>query len=332
MEAAPHDQLVRLPLSDGGPGFVDVFAADSQARVEIVAVRGPLGESVPARIVVIDDQAFIESAEACGRHLLDQVSSETVRAATTHGVGDLLRAAAQLPGVRSITIGLGGSATNDGGSGLLDSLGGLASARALLAGRALTIATDVDSPMLGPQGSTAVYAPQKGAKPGDIDFLESRLTALVADLAITDPQVRPLALRPGAGAAGGLGFALLALEAVRVPGIEVIAQATLLREQIVASDLVITGEGSFDWQSLRGKVVAGVATLASRVGVPVVVIAGQVLTGRREYSALGIESAYALAERPDEVEAVMADASTALRRRAARVARTWSPPRPLTES
>lgn len=325
--SAPGDEVTVMPLSDGGPGFADVFAAQPDARTELITVRGPMGTEVPARIVVIGDHAYLESAEACGGHLLEQVSSATVLTATTHGVGQLLAATAQIAEVRSITIGLGGSATNDGGRGLLEALGGLESARALLAGRALTIASDVDSPMLGPQGSTAVYGPQKGARPADIPVLEARLSEWVAELATVDAQVRALAMRPGSGAAGGLGFALLALGGVRVPGIEVVAQATDLRGLIATSDLVVTGEGSFDWQSLRGKVVAGVATLASRVGVPVVVIAGQVLTGRREFSALGIESAYALAETPSEVPAVMADAAEVLRRRTERVARNWSPHR-----
>lgn len=327
MEAAPGDDLVQLPLSDGGPGFAEVFAVNSDARTEIVTVRGPMGESVPAQMVVIGDTAYLESAQACGRHLLGELSSETVRESSTTGVGELLRAALEVPAVRAIVIGLGGSATNDGGVGAIAALGGLEKARALLAGRTLTIATDVDNPMMGAQGSTAVYGPQKGAKAADIEFLEARLAAWVDELAAIDPQIRPLALRPGAGAAGGLGFALLALGAIRLPGIEVVAEAAGLREQIAAADLVITGEGSFDWQSLRGKVVSGVGHLASRVGVPVVVIAGQVLCGRREYSALGIESAYALADTPAEVEASLADAAEALRRRSQRVARTWSPSR-----
>jgi glycerate kinase len=324
-QSAAHDALTLLPLSDGGPGFADVFAGQPGARVEAVTVRGPLGDPTPGQIVVNGDVAYIESAQACGRHLLDAVSSETVMSASTSGVGEMLRAALAIDGVHTITIGLGGSASNDGGAGLIEALGGLEAARLLCAGRSIIVATDVDNPMLGPQGSTAVYGPQKGAKPADIPVLEQRLERWVEQLALLDAQVRSLAVRPGSGAAGGLGFALLALGGVRASGIEVVAAATGLRDRVAASDLVITGEGSFDWQSLRGKVVSGVAALASRVGVPVLVIAGQVLTGRREYSALGIESAYALAESPAEVEAVMADAAGALTRRAARIARSWSP-------
>jgi glycerate 2-kinase len=317
--AAPNDQLSLLPLSDGGPGFADVFAGLEGARSQLVTVQGPLGDLVPADIVVIGQHAYIESAQACGRHLLAATSSETLLNATTFGVGQLLAAARAIDGIREITIGLGGSATNDGGAGLMQALGGLEAARELLNGVALTIATDVDNPMLGPQGSTAVYGPQKGAKPQDIPVLESRLEALAHEW-----NGQGVVHRPGSGAAGGLGFALLMLGANRVPGIDLIANATSLREKIAKADLVVTGEGSFDWQSLRGKVVSGVAVLASRVGVPVVVIAGQVLCGRREYSALGIESAYALAETPKEVEATMADAGRVLQERSTRVARSWS--------
>lgn len=323
--SAPGDEIAILPLSDGGPGFADVFTQDIQAHVTALTVQGPLGEPTPAQIVVVGDAAYLESAQACGRHLVPAVSSETVLRASTFGVGQMIEAAIATPGVSRITVGLGGSASNDGGRGAIDALGGLEQGRRKLAGYSLVAATDVDNPMLGPQGSTAVYGPQKGAKPADIAVLEERLGAWVEHLADMDAQVRSLAMRPGSGAAGGLGFGLLALGAVRASGIEVVAEATGLREQVAMSDLVVTGEGSFDWQSLRGKVVSGVATLASRVGVPVVVIAGQVLTGRREYSALGIESAYALAETPADVEAVMADAAGALQRRTARVARTWSP-------
>jgi glycerate 2-kinase len=319
LAAAPRDEITMLPLSDGGPGFADVFAGLAGADTHLATVRGPLGEPTPAHIVVIGQHAYIESAQACGRHLLSSTSSETVLHATTYGVGELLAAARAIDGITEITIGLGGSATNDGGAGLIAALGGLDSARESLSGVSLTIATDVDNPMLGPQGSTAVYGPQKGAKPQDIAVLEARLEALAQQW---DGQ--GIVHRPGSGAAGGLGFAFLLLGAQRVPGIDLIATAASLRERIAAADLVVTGEGSFDWQSLRGKVVSGVAVLASRVGVPVVVIAGQVLCGRREYSALGIESAYALAETPIEVEATMADAAGALQARSTRVARSWS--------
>lgn len=312
---APHDVVRTVPLSDGGPGFVDVFAG----RVEVLTVTGPLGDPTPAQIVIDGDTAYIESAQACGRHLVPVLSSETFRNGTTFGVGQLLQAALDV-GVKRIVIGLGGSATNDGGQGVIAAFGSFDAAKSALHGVEVVVATDVDNPLLGPQGAAAVYGPQKGATPADVDVVEAQLATWVAELGAAQ-----IAQRAGAGAAGGLGFGLLLLGGIRKSGIEVVAAATHLADHIRDADLVITGEGSFDWQSLRGKVVSGVAHLASRAGVPVIVIAGQVLTGRREFSALGIESAYALAESPQEVQAAMADAANMLEKRAARLARSWSP-------
>lgn len=314
-KGAPHDQITTLPLSDGGPGFVDVFNGQTHA----VTVSGPMGEEVLANFVIADQTAYIESAQACGRHLLAELTSHTIRTATTRGVGALIQAALST-GVRRIVIGLGGSATNDGGKGLIDAFGSVDAAISALRDIELVVATDVDNPLLGPQGASAVYGPQKGATPSDVEFLEEQLSMWVRDLG-----AQQIAQRAGAGAAGGLGFALMVIGGTRKSGIEVVAQATNLADAIAHSDLVITGEGSFDWQSLRGKVVSGVAHLASRVGIPVIVLAGQVWTGRREFSALGIESAYALAETPAEVAAAMADAAGMLERRAERLARSWSP-------
>lgn len=313
---APHDEVSVLPLSDGGPGFLDVF----EGRIEIVKVSGPLGDPVDARILLDRSTAYIESAEACGRHLLSALTSETFQNGTTRGVGQLLKAALSIEGVERIVIGLGGSATNDAGRGLIESFGSVDDAKAALANVELVVATDVDNPLLGPQGAAAVYGPQKGATPTDVDDVESKVSEWVNQLG-----AQQISQRAGAGAAGGLGFALLLMGGIRTSGIEFVSKSTDLQERVKSADLVITGEGSFDWQSLRGKVVSGVAHFASRAGVPVIVLAGQVLTGRREFSALGIESAYALAETPHEVAVAMADAAGLLEKRAARLARSWSP-------
>lgn len=305
-----------------------------------IKVREPLGAETAAELCMIKDTVYIESALACGRHLVPNAGSSSVRNGTTFGVGQLLLHAASVTGVRRIVVGLGGSATNDGGSGLLAALGcepssmlslgganlvdlpkiSLEQARAKLAGIELIIATDVDNPLLGPQGASEVYAPQKGATASDVAELENALTHFAE---MTDPS---LAGAAGAGAAGGLGFGLLLLGGRRVSGIELVAQELELDAAIAASDLVITGEGSFDWQSLRGKVIAGVAHFAAKYGKPVVVIAGQVHCTRREYLAAGVESAYAVAETPSEMEQALADPIGTLARRTKSVARTWSPP------
>lgn len=337
---APPDDLTLLPLSDGGPGFSAVIATLPTAQARSVLVRSPLGVDVEAEIIQIGDAVYLESAQACGRALIDESNSLGVRQGSTFGVGQLVSEALKIDGIKKIVIGLGGSGINDGGAGLLAALGGeprdlllgggiglanlprvdLRETRSRFADIELIIATDVDNPLLGPQGASEVYAPQKGASASEVTELEAGLAHFAA---MTDPH---LAKAPGAGAAGGLAFGLMLLGARRISGIEMIAEAVDLPGAIAAADLVITGEGSFDWQSLRGKVISGVAHFSAKYGKPVVVIAGQVHVARREFMALGVESAYAVAETPAEIEASFADPSGSLARRAEAVARTWSPP------
>jgi glycerate kinase len=337
--SAPHDEVVLLPLSDGGPGFLSCLSARKESKLSTIFVRSPLGGDVEAELVRIGSTVYIESAQACGRALIDDRESIGVREGTTFGVGQLLLAALGVPGVTRIVVGLGGSGTNDGGAGMLAALGAVPSlemshggvglinlsivnldkVRNSVVGVELVIATDVDNPLLGPTGATTVYAPQKGAKASDVTDLESALAhfASVTNMALANTA--------GSGAAGGLAFGFMLLGARRVSGIEMMARAVGLPQAIAASDLVVTGEGSFDWQSLRGKVIAGVAHFAARSGKPVVVIAGQVHCARREFMALGVESAYAVAETEGEIAASMADPEGKLTTRAASVAQTWSP-------
>ncbi len=355
---APGDALDLCPLSDGGPGFVDVLAAALPGRAEVVTVPGPLGEPVPAQVLLVpgpdgDLVAYVESAQACGLHLVP-ADRRDPGVTTTRGVGELLLAA-RAAGARQIVVGLGGSGTNDGGAGLLAAqlaaagvraadrlagggealLGTVAADRAGLAGERedwagieLVAASDVDVPLLGFHGASAGFAEQKGATPEQAQRLERALGdfAAAACEAAGLPRAlpRPLAREPGAGAAGGLGFALALLGARRVPGAAAVLDAVRLRERVAAADLVVTGEGTFDWQSLRGKVVSAVAALGLEVGTPVVVVAGQVLVGRREALAIGVESAYPVADGPAEVHDALADPVGTLTARAERVARTWS--------
>jgi len=336
---AAHDELTLLPLSDGGPGFLSAISALPTAIIRKVQVHSPLGDQVAAEICQLGETVYLESAQACGRDLIADSNSTGVRQGTTFGVGELILQALEIDGVNKIVIGLGGSGTNDGGAGMLAALGSepmqplsgggvglidlsfvdLLDARKRIAEVELVIATDVDNPLLGPQGASEVYAPQKGANSTVVSELESGLAhfASLADLNLANVA--------GAGAAGGLGFGLLLLGARRVSGIEMIAEALDLAGAINSADLVITGEGSFDWQSLRGKVVSGVAHFAAKYGKPVVVIAGQVHVARREFMALGVESAYPVGETPAEIEASLADPEGSLIRRTESVARTWSP-------
>jgi glycerate kinase len=325
---APGDELDLAPMADGGPGFVDVLHAALGGQLLAVTVRGPHGEPTPATVLLADGTAYVEAAQACGVHLTGREGAES---ASTYGVGELLLAAAGA-GAQRVVVGLGGSGTNDGGAGLLAALGGTAD-RPLDAGAAglagvsrvelpayplpLVAATDVDNPLTGLFGATKVFGPQKGLPEDRLPVIDGWLEELAA---ATD---RRLALAKGAGAAGGLGFALLLLGGTREPGIGLVADAVGLRERARQADLVVTGEGAFDFSSRSGKVPYGVAEIAADAVRPCVALAGQVLVGAREMRALGIESAYSLVELVGE-ERAFADPAGALADLAERVARTWS--------
>ena len=312
---AGSDELAEVPLSDGGPGFVDVLHASLGGALVEVEVSDPLHRPVPARLLLVGDTAYVESAQACGLHLM-RPEERDPRRATTRGVGQLLVAALDA-GAQRIVVGLGGSGTNDGGRGMWDVLGGVAPRAEVVA------ATDVDNPLLGPNGASAVYGPQKGADRATVLDLDDALRAW-AD------QVEPAAGRPGlrdeagAGAAGGLGFALLALGATRASGFGVVASAVGLEARIQGADLVVTGEGAFDAQSLRGKVPAGVARLAQAHGVPCIVVAGQAEVGRRDAAAAGVEEIYTAADTLGSADAALAAGADGVRRTAEIVARMWS--------
>ncbi|MEN0129650.1 MAG: glycerate kinase [Brevundimonas sp.] len=355
--AAPDDELTLRPLSDGGPGFVETVHASRGGELVAATVTGPLGDPVPAAILFVEDTAYVESAHALGLGLVP-VDRRDPTATTSRGVGELVAAAVDA-GARRVVVGLGGSSTNDAGAGALVGLGlevdalahgggaltgvraadlaGLRALRSRFAGVELLAATDVDVPLLGLQGASAGFAPQKGATPEQAQELEQALAtfahaaidalgdALRPDL-LAGPGTagRRMLSAPGAGAAGGLGFGLSLLGARIVPGAALVADAVGLDAELAVSDVVVTGEGRFDWQSLHGKITTAVAERALAHAVPTVVVAGEVLVGRRELSAAGVTAAYAVAEGADEVAAALADAAGSLERRAERVARTWS--------
>jgi glycerate kinase len=334
---APHDQLELVPMADGGPGFVDVLHASLGGDLLGLTVSGPYGDAVPANLLLVDQTAYVESAQACGLHLTP-VDRRDPEHATSRGVGELLAAAIDA-GARRIVVGLGGSATNDGGAGLLAALGAVATpAGALDEGptglgslesvdltparrrvQAVTIiaASDVDNPLLGLIGATNVYGPQKGVPQDRLQAVDAMLENLAS---ATDKKT---ALAKGAGAAGGLGFALLLLGATRRPGVELVAEAVGLDRKAAASDLIVTGEGAFDFSSRSGKVPYGVAAVAARALVPCIALAGKVLVGSREMRALGVESAYSMVDLVGE-EQSFADPAGSLAALAERAARTWS--------
>ncbi len=325
---APDDELDLAPMADGGPGFVDVLHAALGGELVVTTVAGPLGGQVPATILFVGSTAYVESAQACGIHLTGGKQAER---ATTYGVGELVAEAVQA-GAGTVVVGLGGSGSNDGGAGFLAALGATAD-RPLDEGVAaltgisrldlpafdtrLVAATDVDNPLTGLFGATKTFGPQKGIEEERLPVVDGFLEELAE---IAD---RRRSLEPGAGAAGGLGFALLLLGARRESGIGLVSAAVRLPERARAADLVVTGEGAFDFSSRSGKVPYGVAEVAAEALRPCVALAGQVLIGSREMRALGVESAYSLVDLVGN-ERAFADPADSLAALAERVARTWS--------
>ena len=333
---APDDVLVEVPMSDGGPGFVDVLHVALGGELQAVTVTGPYGEPTPAAILRVGDTSYVESAQAVGLHLTPPENREPERA-TTRGLGELLGLAVDA-GATRVVLGLGGSATNDGGAGLLSALGATAEGGSLeegptgladltsvdlggprrrVEGVELVIASDVDNPLLGINGATKIYGPQKGLPEERHVTVDGWLQRFAE---VTD---RKLAATKGAGAAGGLGFALLLLGGTRSPGVDMVMEAVGLAEKVRDADLVVTGEGAFDFSSGSGKVPYGVAEVAAQALVPCIALAGQVLIGSREMRTLGVESAYSVVDLVGEERALGAPAE-ALAELASRTARTWS--------
>jgi glycerate kinase len=346
--SAPDDVVVQVPLADGGPGFLDVLHASLGGELLELEVGGPLGEPVPAAVLLVGTTAYVESAQACGLHLVPAARRDP-GVTTTWGVGQLVGHAVDA-GARRIVVGLGGSGTNDAGAGMLAALGATAvdaegrdATAALRGGGAglraatrvdlgpalarigeveLVASSDVNNPLLGLRGATNGFGPQKGADQAAVMVLEGSLEAFAAAVGRRSDGKDP-AVALGAGAAGGLGYALLHLGAVRVPGIATVQETVRLDDRITDADVVVTGEGSFDWQSLRGKVVAGVAGAALEQGRGCVVLAGRVEVGRREYAATGVSAAYSVVDVAGSAEAAMAEPAARLADLAERAARTW---------
>ncbi|MEV8372384.1 glycerate kinase [Kribbella sp. NPDC056861] len=332
----PQAVVLVAPMADGGPGFIDVLAAVVDGKLLAVTVRGPLGAEVPAAVLVAGETAYIETAQACGLHLVEPADRRP-EDGSTYGVGQLIAAAVEA-GAKRIVLGLGGSGTNDAGSGLLAALGATSEGGSLeagakglqtltavdlqpaldkLAGVEFVAASDVENPMLGLRGATNIFGTQKGITDERKPAVDGYLTTF-AELA-----GRKTADQKGAGAAGGLGYALLLLGAERVSGIDLVAELTGLEAKAKQVDLVLTGEGAFDFQSRDGKVISGVAKVANDAMRPCVVLAGKVQIGAREMRTMGVESAYSLVDAVGEAQA-FADPHGSLASVAERVAKTWA--------
>jgi len=341
-------EVVGVPVADGGDGTVDAAVAAGYRRVAL-GVRGPVGKPVTASFALRDQTAVIEAAQACGLALLPPGELAPLTA-TTRGVGELILAAVRM-GAKRVVLGVGGSATTDGGAGLVQALGArlvdgsgyelppgggtLARLGKLdlsrlrdLSGVEFLLASDVDNPLLGPNGAAAVYGPQKGASPDDVKTLEAGLErwADLAEDAVGSPAGGRVRDAPGAGAAGGLGFAALLFLGARMrPGIELLLELASFGARLDGARLVITGEGSLDEQTLRGKAPAGVARAAAahEPPVPVVAVAGRSTLTADQLSASGIAAAYTLTEIEPDADRSMTEAGPLVERLAERIAADW---------
>ena len=340
--------IERIPVADGGEGTLDA-AIGSGYESRTARVSGPTGEPVDAAYAVRGESAVVELATASGLAVLPGGTLRPLLA-SSRGTGELI-AAAMDDGCSSIVLGVGGSACTDGGAGMLAGLGArlldengqqmpdgggnlsglvtvdLAGLDARLASVTIVLASDVDNPLLGPNGAAAVFGPQKGAGHEDVILLEAGLARFARILADTKARsgsehdrVSDAATAPGAGAAGGVGFAAMAvLGAARKPGIDVVLEFTSLPERLDGADLVITGEGSLDPQSLGGKTPVGVAKAAARAGVPTIAVCGRTTLSPEQVVAAGFVHSYALTDIQPDLDECIRNAAALLEQLGVRI-------------
>ena len=340
---APGVEVAQVPVADGGDGTLDAAVAAGFTRVE-VAAHGPTGEPVTTAFAARDGVAVVEMADVSGLALLMPDRLDAL-GASSYGTGEVIRAALD-HGCREIVLGIGGSASTDGGAGVVAALGArllssdgrsLAPGGAALADLArldpsglhpalaearVVVASDVDNPLLGPNGAAAVYGPQKGASPSDVEVLDKALGRW-ADVveAAAGGAARD---RPGAGAAGGVGFAAMAvLGAELQSGIGLVLDLVGFADHLPGTGLVVTGEGSLDTQTLSGKTPAGVAAAAREAGIPVVTVSGRVALTADQLAGAGIRRAYALTDIESDPDRCFSEAGPLLQELARTLARDW---------
>ncbi len=336
----PGADLKLFPLSDGGEGLVEALAGAAEGSIISTKVNNPLGQKTEAKWALIksDQSAVIEMAAASGLSLLPP-QSRNPGITSTYGTGELIKAALD-EGCTEIIIGIGGSATNDGGAGMASALGaklqdkegkplGPGGLELLKLDRICTdnfdpriksisckVACDVDNPLTGQHGASYVYGPQKGANSDMVKELDRALAhyacILKRDLGKDVEHV------PGAGAAGGLGAGLIAfLGAELYSGIDLVIDTLEIDHEVKNADLIITGEGRLDKQSLRGKVPIGIAKRAKKYGIPVLVLAGSVEVSSKDLHESGITAAFAITDGPMNIEEAFRRAPELLEKKAA---------------
>ncbi|WP_417660222.1 glycerate kinase [Pseudomonas sp.] len=341
----PQAEISLKPMADGGEGTVDAVLAAAGGERRELQVQGPLGQPVSAHWGLLrDNTAVIEMAAASGLHWVPRDQRDAT-VTSSFGTGELIRAALDA-GVERIILGLGGSATNDCGAGLMQALGvrfldaddrELAPGGAALINLAqidlsnldarvlkvqFDIAADVDNPLVGPRGASAIFGPQKGASPDQVQSLDAALQRM--SRIVTSTLGEDFSAIPGVGAAGGLGFAAKAFLKARFrPGVELVAELSGLATALQGADLAITGEGRLDAQTLHGKTPIGVARLAKAAGVPVVVLAGSLGEDYQRTYTGGIDAAFSLTPGPMDLEQALTNAAAELQARTTDIARLW---------
>jgi glycerate kinase len=342
----PPVPVVQVPVADGGDGTVDAALAAGYQRVAVRA-EGPTGSPVDTAFALRDGVAVVEMADVSGLRLLPPDALAPLTASSL-GTGEVVRAALDR-GCHTVVLGIGGSASTDGGAGMVQALGArllddagtelprggaaladldrvdLTGLHPRLAQTRVVVASDVDNPLLGRNGAAAVYGPQKGADPQQVVLLDAALArwadAVEAAAGPGDPPYRD---RPGAGAAGGVGYAAMAVLGGELePGIGLVLDLVRFADHLPGARLVITGEGSLDEQTLNGKAPAGVAAAAAKAGVPVVAVAGRLALDPHQLQAAGIADAAALTDIEPDVRRCLADAGPLLERLTASRARDW---------
>nr|WP_086938702.1 glycerate kinase [Thaumasiovibrio occultus] len=342
----PDAEFLKLPMADGGEGTVQSLVDATGGDIVACTVTGPLGTPVEGFYGVMGDgdMAVIEMAAASGLHLVPTEQRNPL-ITTTFGTGELIKAALDR-GVKHIIVGIGGSATNDGGIGMAQALGirlldsegsdltyggGALSSLATidmsgldsrLADIKLEVACDVDNPLCGEKGASAVFGPQKGATPEMVATLDANLSHY-ADIikATTGNDIKNAA---GAGAAGGLGAALMGLlNASLRPGIEIVMDAVDLAEQVKGADLVITGEGRIDSQTIHGKTPIGVARTAKAENIPVIGIAGSISADSHVVHSHGIDAVFSVVPGAMDLPQALENAAEYVEQAALNVAQLW---------
>jgi len=343
LEVFPEAEVIKVPIADGGEGTVDAFLSALGGEKHYLKVTGPLGKPVKAFYGLLPDgTAVVEMAAASGLPLVP-VGKRDPLITTTYGTGELIKAALD-QGCHTIIVGIGGSGTNDGGVGMAQALGisfldakgeelpfGGGSlgrlARIDMSGldpriknTTIIVACDVDNPLCGPKGASAVFGPQKGATPEKVKILDHNLAHYAR--IIKEQLGKDILNLPGAGAAGGLGAGLVSLlGATLKPGIDIVISSTKLEEKIKGADMVITGEGRTDYQTAHGKAPVGIAKVAKRLGVPVIAISGGLGENYQAVYEAGLDAVFSIAPGPITLEQALERGRIYLKAQAVNIAR-----------